>query len=112
MLLFWAQNKPLNSLSLRGFLILGYKQGINRRHYPLFFVSSHALSVRSARSASPLLQSSQLTFASLHRSGEVAHVLAVPVAVVLAAASIGAVIISKSDSQLSQFNLWLLLFND
>ncbi len=24
--LFWAQNKPLNSLKLRGFLFLGYKQ--------------------------------------------------------------------------------------
>ena len=34
--LFWAQNKPLNSLKLRGLLFLGYKQGINKQHYPSF----------------------------------------------------------------------------
>ena len=32
-----AQNKPLNSLSLRGLTFLEYKQGINWQRYPCFW---------------------------------------------------------------------------
>lgn len=47
--LFWAQNKPLNLLKLRGLLFLGYKQGINKQHYPSFLRAVAApVGVRSA----------------------------------------------------------------
>lgn len=36
MLLFWAQNKAVNSLSFSLISFLGYKQGINKQHYLCF----------------------------------------------------------------------------